>query len=86
MTATFQAAGAALAAIYLPCPGPGDTPEHREAVGFAIKGVLIAAGRPTDPYRWRAFRRGGLSSSRPAGSGSICGTPRTASSSATRSR
>ena len=54
LTAAFQAAGAALAAIYLPCPGPDDAPEHqaaiREAIGFAIKAVLLA-----DQYRGRAF-------------------------------
>ena len=62
LTAAFQAAGAALAAIYLPCPGPGDAPEHRaairEAVGFAIKGVLIATGRTPDPYRGLAVPEG----------------------------
>ena len=54
LTAAFQAAGAALAAIYLRCPGPDDAPEHqaaiREAIGFAIKAVLLA-----DQYRGRAF-------------------------------
>ena len=90
LTAAFQAAGAALAAIHPPCPGPGDDPGHRaairEAIGFAIKGVLIAAGRTPDPYRWHAFPEGRAfltPAARPTGPGSICGTPRTAASSAT---
>ena len=62
LTAAFQAAGAALAATYLPCTGPGDAPEYRaairEAVGFAIKGVLIAAGRTPGPYRGLAVPEG----------------------------
>ena len=62
LTAAFQAAGVALAALYLTCPGPGDAPEYRaavrEAFGFAIKGVLIAAGRTPGPYRARAIAEG----------------------------
>ena len=64
LTAAFQAAGAALAATYLPCPGPGDAPEYRaairEAVGFAIKG---------GPHRHRAQARPVLLPGRPRGAG-----------------
>ena len=62
LTAAFQAPVAALAATYLPCPGPGDAPEYRaairRAVGFAIKGVLIVTGRKPDPYRGLAVPEG----------------------------
>ena len=64
LTAAFQATGAALAATYLPCPGPGDAPEYRaairEAVGFAIKG---------GPHRHRAQARPVLLPGRPRGAG-----------------
>ena len=46
LTAAFQAAGAATAALYFASPGPGDAPEHR---GRDWGGVLIAAGRTPDP-------------------------------------
>ena len=43
-------------------PGPVDDPEHRaglrEALGFAIKGSLVAAGRTPDPYRGLAIPGG----------------------------
>ena len=62
LTAAFRATGAALAAIDLPRPGPGDAPEYRaairKAVGFAIKGVLIVTGRKPDPYRGLAVPEG----------------------------
>ena len=62
LTAAFQAAGAALAASYLPWSGPGDAPKHWAAiwgaVGFAIKGVLIATGRTPVPYRGLAVPKG----------------------------
>ena len=62
LTAAFHAAGAAMAALYLASPGPRDAPEHRaatrEAVGFAIKGALIAAVGRTP-------RRAGFPHSRP---------------------
>ena len=62
LTAALQAAGAALAAIRLPRPGPGDAPERRaairEAVGSAVRGVLIATGRTPDPHRGPAVTEG----------------------------
>ena len=42
LTAAIQAAGAAIAALYLASPESGDAPEHRAAIresaGFAITG------------------------------------------------
>ena len=53
------------AALYFASPGPSDGPELRaagelrEAAGFAVKGLLIAAGRTTDLYRCQAVPGGG---------------------------
>ena len=55
LTAAFQAAGAATAALYLPSPGPGDAPEHRAAIG---EGSLSPPGaRPTRAYPKHRFSR-----------------------------
>ena len=48
LTAAFQAAGAAMTALCLASPGPGDAPEHRavlrEAIGFAINPTVPTPG------------------------------------------
>ena len=40
LTATFQAASADLAAIYLLCPGQGDDPGHRAAIREVIGSAI----------------------------------------------
>ena len=92
LTAVFQAAGAALAAIYLPCPRPGDAPEYRaairEAVGFSIKGGPHRhRAHQTSTAAWPSPRgKGRFSSPQPPGPGYICGSPRSATSHGSRSR
>ena len=53
LTASVQAAGASVAALYLAWPGPGDGAGHqaqiRQAISFAVKAVLIAAGPHSGP-------------------------------------
>ena len=67
LTAAFQAAGAALAALTSPAR---DDPEHRaaiqEAVGFAIKGVLIATGHARPVPRPGRPRGAGAGSPHPS--------------------
>ena len=64
-------------------------PEHRatvpEAVGLAAKGVLIATGRTPTRTAAGPSPRGRFSEPPPPGPGCMCGTPRTAASSASRS-
>ena len=89
LTAAFQAAVAAMTALCLASPEPGDAPEHwaavREAVGFAVKWVLIAAGPTPDPYRGRAIPEGQVFLTTGPGPGFIYGTPRTTASSTSHS-
>ena len=87
LTAAFQAAGAALAAIYL-ARGQA-TPRSigpRSGRPWA-KGVLIATGRTPYPYRGLAVPegQGQVSLPQPPGPGPICGTLRSATSRASRS-
>ena len=58
--ASFQAAGASVAALYLAWPGAvaDDQDQIRPAISFAVKAVLIAAGRTPDPYRGVAYPGG----------------------------
>ena len=88
LTAAFKAAGAATAALYLASPGPGDAPEHRAGRRLRHEGAprrRRAHARPVPPPGHP--RRGGFPYLLLApGPGSICGTPRAAASSASRSR
>ena len=82
LTVAFQAAGAAMAALYLASPGPGDAPEHRaglrEAVDFGIMEVLVAGGRAPDQYRGRANPEGQeFLTPAPGARLYICGAPQT---------
>ena len=49
-----RALTASVAALYLAWPGPAENPGYqammRQAISFAVKAVLIAAGRTPDPY------------------------------------
>ena len=89
LTASFQAAGASVAALYLAWPGLADDPGYqammRQAISFAVKAVLIAAGRTPDPYRGGAYPGGQVFLTPAPGPACTCATTRKAASSASRS-
>lgn len=63
LTASFQAAGASVEALYFALSTPLAADPHycqslRQAISFTVKAVLIAAGRTPDPYRGAAYSEG----------------------------